>query len=240
MPFTPASASSVTAFVVIVLVVLGAFVAAIARAYRDHAPTRARLIALTLIYVILVGVAVTTGVLPALPLSGLPFFFGIVLVVSLLAGLSPLGGRMAATIPIAALVGFQGFRLPLELVLHSWAAQGTIPDTMTWTGQNWDIVSGVTALAAAPFAGRSRAVAWLANIIGGVLLVNVMRVALMSSPVPFGWGVDPPLVLALYLPYAWIGPVCVGGAFVGHLVLTRALLGSSPARRRVDTVARAA
>jgi hypothetical protein len=240
MPFTPATAPSVTAFVVIVLVVLGAFLAAIARAYQDHPPTRARLIALTLIYVTLVGVVVATDVLPALPLSGLPFFFGTVLVVSLLAGLSPLGGRMAATIPIAALVGFQVFRLPLELVLHSWAGQGTIPYTMTWTGQNWDIVSGIAALVAAPVVGRSRAAAWVANVVGGVLLVNVMRVAVMSSPVPFGWGVDPPLVLALHLPYAWIGPVCVGGALVGHVVLTRALLGSSPARRRAVAMARAA
>lgn len=240
MTFTPASTGSVTAFVVIVLVVLSAFVAAIGRAYRDHPPTRARLIALTLIYVILMGVLVASEVLAALPLSGLPFFFGVVLLVSLFAGLSPLGGRLATTIPISALVGFQVFRLPLELVLHSWAQQGTIPDTMTWTGQNWDIVSGVVALVAAPFADRFRTVAWTANLVGAVLLANVMRVALMSSPVPFGWGVDPPLLLALHLPYAWIGPVCVGGALVGHVVLTRALIMSSPARRRVAAMARAA
>jgi hypothetical protein len=36
--------------------------------------------------------------------------------------------------------------------------------------------------------------------------------------------VTPPLLLALHLPYAWIGPVCVGGALAGHIVLTRALL----------------
>jgi hypothetical protein len=64
----------------------------------------------------------------------------------------------------------------------------------------------------------------VANLVGIVLLVNVARVALLSSPVPFGWGVEPPLVLALHLPYALIGPVCVSGALLGHVVLTRALV----------------
>ena len=60
----------------------------------------------------------------------------------------------------------------------------------------------------------------------GALVVAslVIRVALFSSPVPFGWGQQPPLLLALHLPYAYIGPVCVGGALIGHIVLTRALL----------------
>jgi hypothetical protein len=57
------------------------------------------------------------------------------------------------------------------------------------------------------------------------LLLNVMRVAMMSSPLPFAWDVRPPLQLVSHLPYAWIAPVCVAGALAGHLVLTRALLG---------------
>jgi hypothetical protein len=55
-------------------------------------------------------------------------------------------------------------------------------------------------------------------------LLNVMRVALLSAPVPFGWHVEPPLLVALHLPYMYIGPVCVGGAIAGHVILTRALL----------------
>jgi hypothetical protein len=242
MPFTPASASSVLAFVAILVAVLVAFIAAVHRAYRTQPATRARLIALALIYLILVGVVVDTGVLVALPLQGLPFFFGTVLVVSLLTGLSPAGGRMAATTPVAALVAFQAFRLPLELILHGWVEQGTIPETMTWSGQNWDVISGIVAVVAAPLASRSRAAAWAANLIGAILLMNVMRVAMMSSPLPFGWGVEPPLLLGLFLPYAWIGPVCVGGALIGHIVLTRALLpgGGAGARKTGAMAARAA
>ena len=118
---------------------------------------------------------------------------------------------------------------PLELVLHAWSEQGTIPQTMTWTGANLDIVSGMISLALAPFATR-RSVAWTVNIIGFVLLMNVARVATMSSPLPFAWhDVQPKLTLIAHLPYALIGPVCVAGALAGHVILTRRLLSSEVA-----------
>ncbi len=158
----------------------------------------------------------------------LPLFFVAINLVSLVAALAPPGRWLATTVPLAWLVAFQAFRLPLELILHDWAATGTIPSTMTWTGKNWDIITGIVALLAAPFATRSRVAAWIANVIGFLLLLNVGRVALLSSPLPFAWPVEPPLQLAFHLPYALIAPVCVGGAMFGHIVLTRALLRPPP------------
>ena len=142
--------------------------------------------------------------------------------VCLAVGLSPVG-RWLSLLSLPALVAFQGFRLPLELVLHSWVAQGVIPETMTWSGRNWDIISGLVALVAAPLCRRSMVAAWVANIVGLVLLANVMRVAVLSSPVSFGWPVTPKLELIYHLPYALIIPICVGGALLGHIALTRAL-----------------
>ncbi|SDR65808.1 hypothetical protein [Opitutus sp. GAS368] len=222
MPFHSASAGSLAAFVAIVVAVVVAFLWAVHRSYRTG---KAVALAAAALAVWLGGLSafIASGRMAALPFSGLPFFFAPILLIGLGAGLSPFGARVAAGVPLAALVGFQTFRLPLELVLHSWAAQGVVPETMTWTGQNWDIISGTLALAAAPFASRFPAIVRITNIVGFALLVNVMRVALLSSPVPFGWGAEPPLLLALHLPYAFIGPVCVGGALFGHVVLTRAL-----------------
>lgn len=222
MTFTPASPASLIAFVAIVVAVAAALVWAVGRAYRSAKVGGIAALALAL-WLGLQAALIQSGRMAALPLNGLPLFFGPVLVVWIAAGLSPVGRRVATAIPLTLLVGFQAFRLPLELVLHSWAAQGTIPGTMTWTGQNWDIVSGVVALACAPFAARNQAAARLANIVGLALLLNVMRVALLSAPVSFGWHVIPPLQLPFHLPYAFIGPVCVGGALFGHIVLTRAL-----------------
>lgn len=196
-------------------------------ARRAGVPPRSRLLPFALGVVLWLGAisfVVQSGVIAAEPMPRIVILFGLINVVSLAVGLSRVGGWLAMSVPIAWLVAFQGFRLPLELLLHQWAMEGTIPETMTWTGRNWDIVTGIVALVAAPWAARSRAVAWTANVVGIVLLLNVARVAMMSSPLPFAWGVTPPLQIILHLPYAWIGPVCVGGAVFGHVVLTRALL----------------
>lgn len=167
---------------------------------------------------------VVSGILEASPIPWLMIIFGFFNISAVLFAFSGAGATLVKGLTLTELVAYQVFRLPLELVLHSWAQQGTIPQTMTWTGQNFDIISGIVALLAAPFANRSRIVAWTANIIGLALLLNVMRVAVMSSPVPFGWGVEPSLQLAFHLPYAFIIPVCVSGALAGHMILTRRLL----------------
>jgi hypothetical protein len=224
MNFVPAGPASLAAFVAILVSVIGALLWAVHRAYRT-ANAVGLAAAVIAAWLGAQAALVASGRMTSLPLNGLPLFFAPILVICIGTGLSPVGGKIAAGVPLAALVGFQAFRLPLELVLHSWTAQGTIPATMTWTGLNWDIVSGTVALIAAPLAGRHPRVARAANVVGFALLLNVMRVALLSSPVPFGWGQQPPLLLAFHLPYAFIGPVCVGGALFGHVVLTRAVFG---------------
>ena len=226
MNFVPANAASLAAFNGILVAVLAALLWAIHRAYRSTKVTGLTAVALAL-WLGAQALLVASGRMTSLPLNGQPFFFGPVLVVWVGLAVSPVGRKIAATVPLAALVAFQGFRLPLELVLHSWVAQGTIPETMTWSGQNWDIISGLAALVCAPFVARFRVAARVANVIGFALLLNVMRVAILSAPVSFGWNTQPPLLLAFHLPYALIGPVCVGGALFGHLVLTRALWSKS-------------
>lgn len=216
----PASAPSLAAFLAIVVAVIVAFLFATRRA---GGPT-GRLAAGILVWLGALSAFVASGFPQANPLPALPIFFVACQAAGLALALSPLGKRLAVATPVAALVAFQAFRLPLELVLHSWSTQGVIPSSMTWSGQNLDIISGLTAFVLAPFAGRRRRIAWIANGVGFVLLLNVMRVALFSSPIPIGWDVEPKLLLAYHLPYMWIVPVCVAGALAGHVILTRHLL----------------
>lgn len=228
MSFRPASTGSLLAFCAILALVLGLFLAGTYLAARRSGVPPARRTLLTAIAVLgylgLLAVPPLTGVMEARTLPALPLFMAASLLPALAYGLSRRGAELAAGVPLVALVAFQGFRLPLELVLHAWGDQGTIPMTMTWSGQNFDVVSGVLALVCAPLASRWRAAGWIANLVGIALLVNVGRVVVLSSPLPFAWDVEPPLLLGLYLPYAWIASVCVGGALLGHVVLTRALL----------------
>ncbi len=231
VPFHPASPTSLLAFSLIVITVVAAFAwgtfVATRRESGDRAAQRA-----TVRFLVALGVwlglfsgFVGTGLVETRPLPFVPITLVAVNGVALAYAVSSHGARLARHLPLAALVGFQAFRLPLELVLHAWAAQGTIPVSMTWSGSNLDIVTGIAAVVLAPFANRT-AVAWVANVIGLVLLANVARVAMLSSPVPFGWPVEPKLLLVAHLPYAYIAPVCVAGALAGHVILTRRLLGA--------------
>ena len=230
--FHNASPASLLAFLSICALVVGAFLGGIWTSARraGSSPLRRTLIVAigTIFWLSAIVLVVWSGWLNEEPRRVLIFMAAMNLV-SLGVGLSPIG-RWLTTVPLVWLVAFQGFRFPLELVLHSWVAQGVIPGTMTWTGRNWDIVSGLLALVAAPLCKRSRAWAWLANGVGLVLLANVVRVVILSSPVPFGWAVFPKLELVYQVPYVLIAPICIGGALIGHIVLTRALL-TTPARR---------
>jgi hypothetical protein len=235
--FTPAVPLSLALFVAIVVGVAGAVVAGIyfAKA-REPQFRKSRTLLLAILgivawnsfFVDLWG----SGYLVRHPDRGIPLLFVCMNIGALAFGLSPIGRSLAVNVPLQALVLFQGFRLPLELVLHWWSRQGTIPETMTWTGQNFDILTGIMAIAFFPFAARFKWMAWMVNIAGFALLVNVMRVTVLSSPLAFGWPVQPKLQLILHFPYLLIGPTCIAGALAGHVVLTRALTISSGAVNR--------
>ena len=217
--FRPASTASLGVFLFVCAFIVAAFFWGIWKTRRER--TLAGAIGTT-IWLTSILLVVGSGWLEGEQRHVL-LFAAAVNLASLSVGLSPVG-RWLSLLPVPMLVAFQGFRLPLELVLHSWVNQGVIPETMTWSGRNWDIVSGVAALSVALFCRRSRTGAWVANAIGLLLLLNVMRVAVLSSPLSFGWPVEPKLALIFHVPYALIVPVCIGGALIGHIALTRALL----------------
>lgn len=181
------------------------------------------------LYLIAIDQLVWSGWIQSSFIPNGPIFFITTILFPILIGFTNLGRRIATGVPLVYLVGFHGFRLPLELVLHQWFFSKTIPETMTWSGSNFDILTGAVSIIAALVAGKSKAILWFANLIGIVLLINVIRVAILSSPVPFGWHVEPPLELINYRIYAFIVPVCVGGAALGHVILTRALLAKENA-----------
>jgi len=143
---------------------------------------------------------------------------------------SPIGTGIAKTIPLWMLVGVQAFRLLLELAMHAMAERGIMPPQMTYTGRNFDIVTGTTAILVAALllagsAGRRLVLAW--NILGLALLVNVVVIAILSTPIFRLFGDDHLNVFVTYTPFVWLPAVMVLAALAGHLLIFRALRASN-------------
>ncbi len=220
IPFIIADSVSVAVFVLIAISIIWALLFGAGQISRSFL---IRCGFFAFIWMFVFSNIVSSGFLEGHLWPGLPIFLAFINLSAIGLGLSP-AGKNFASLPLWTLVVFQCFRLPLELVLHHWASLGTVPPQMTWTGQNFDIISGVLAAAVFIKPLRTKKFALIFNIVGMLLLLNILRVVVLSSPLPFGWRLSQPLVLAFHMPYAMIAFICVWSAIFGHVVLTRALL----------------
>jgi hypothetical protein len=151
------------------------------------------------------------------------------LALALWIGLSGMGRTIAAGVPLALLVGMQGFRFPLELLMHRAYTEGVMPVQMSYSGRNFDIVTGITAivLGAALWLAPGRVspkwvLAW--NLLGFGLLLNVLTVAILSTPTPLRVFMNEPSnVWITQAPFVWLPAVLVVAALAGHVVVFRHL-----------------
>ncbi len=153
------------------------------------------------------------------------------LLLPFLLGRSQLGARMAKTAPLAWLVGFHSFRLPLELVMHKAASEGTMPEQMSYSGLNFDIVTGVLALIMAGYSWVThrelpRFAAITFNLIGSVLLIAIVGIAVASLPMFHAFGTAPERLntWVAFFPYVWLPAGLVASATLAHILLWRRLL----------------
>lgn len=170
-----------------------------------------------------------SGLLSRFDLRPPPFLALIVAVVlvSLSFGLSRVGGTLSA-LPPYLLVGIQSFRLPLEIVMHQASVEGVMPGQMSYTGWNFDIVTGATALLLASAMARSVVprgliVAW--NALGSLLLVNIVTIAFLSTPMLHAFGTGPRELntFVTFFPFVWLPAALVSTAAAFHIILARAL-----------------
>ena len=192
--------------------------------------TRQTLVAAALagVWIAATGIAAARGVLHMWgPPTMAPVLIGMLLI-ALGVAFSPVGGRIVAQIGIAALVGYQGFRVLVELLLHRAYVEGLMPVQMSYAGRNFDIVSGVTALLLGAWLAtgrRSRGLVLLWNVLGVVLLANIVGVALLSAPTPFRVFMNEPAnTFITRAPWVWLPAVMVLAAVMGHALVFRWLL----------------
>ncbi len=233
---TTFSTATMVAFVLLTLVVSAVFVAGVAAASRgigeeDAIVGRRRNLAALGIGGWLVVSALVAGSGWLTHFDRLPpplmIFVGITGVTSTVLAMSRFGGVLAQGLPVAALVGFHAFRLPLEIILHRLGNENAIPPQMTYNGMNFDVVTGVTAIAVALWAAMGtlpRGVLLLWNLLGLGLLLNIVTIAILSTPVPFRVFMNEPAnTIITVAPFIWLPTVLVQFAWMGHILLFRRL-----------------
>lgn len=129
------------------------------------------------------------------------------------------------TLSLKVLVGFQAFRIIVEIFIHNAVSEGVAPEQLTWTGLNFDIITGVAAAALFPFVDRvPKWVLKAFNVGGALLLFNVVTVAILSLPLPIQQ-FEPVNAWVGFFPFQWLPLVIVLTAAIGHVALGMRLRG---------------
>ena len=139
------------------------------------------------------------------------------------------GTQLLQTIPSHWLVFMQSFRVIVELLLLFAFMAGKLPVQMTFEGRNFDVLTGLFALPVGYLLARKRpyasrlAIAF--NIIGIVLLLNILVIAVLSMPTSIRYFVNEPSnTLVAEFPVILLPGVLVPLAYAMHIFSFRQLL----------------
>jgi hypothetical protein len=243
--FLAASALVTGGFIVLPLVIAAGLIGACAWAAQRVGETarvrRQRTLRLgvaVLAWLILTALIAGSGVLRA-DVRPPPFavFVLAILVVGVGVPCSSLGRLLVRGLPLWVLVGFQVFRLPLELLMHRAYVEGVMPVQMSYSGQNYDILTGISAAFLGVWLARAQVPRWVVglwNVLGFALLVNIVAIAVVSTPLFRWFGDEHVNTFVTYPPFVWLPTVLVVAALMGHILVWRKLSGHSEVGRRRD------
>lgn len=234
MPVFTWTDPAVLAFIIIPLMLVAALLWGVSAASHHLAETdaaRRRVLAVTLAvaaaWMTATWAAAESGVLRQWDATPPPFALLVAGIVGLAVAMARTGygTRLARGLPLWTLLAVQGFRLPLEVAMHAMYERGIMPVQMSYSGRNFDIVTGITAilvawLVASGRGGRRLVLTW--NILGLALLLNVVTIAILSTPRFAYFGADRLNVWVTYPPFVWLPAVMVLAALAGHLLIFRA------------------
>lgn len=129
-------------------------------------------------------------------------------------------------VPTTWLLGFQTFRIGVELFLWLLFTSAIVPVQMTFEGRNWDILTGLTAplmvwlWVQQPQARRSLVLIW--NLAGLALLLNIVGISILSMPTAFQVFTQAPSnTFVASFPFVWLPSFLVPLALLGHCLSLR-------------------
>lgn len=195
--------------------------------YASGLNRRSRMLAAIILFdwILLQGLLSWKGVYANYPQAMPPFLllfavFPCVLVILFLM-LSPVGRRFQNSLSQDALLWIHTVRMPVEFGLYLLYRHQLVPQLMTFEGRNFDILAGLSALLLLWLLRtrrlhRTLLIGW--NVIGLVLLMNIVVHGLLSAPSPIQQlAFDQPNVALLHFPYALLPVFIVPAVLRAHL-----------------------
>jgi hypothetical protein len=204
-----------------------AAVIAISAAYLPRRTTFAIMTGLA-IWLVYVGLFSALGYMrdPALRPPGIVWVVGpVVLFVIFVVVRSNIGARVADTIPLWLILGFESFRVGVELLLHRLWEDGLVPKLLTYAGGNVDMFVGLSAPIIAWIAMSGRLGLWLAmgwNVLGLLSLANAAASSVLTGPLKLISTEVPNVAMGMF-PYAFIPGFLAPLAITLHVLAIRAI-----------------
>ena len=128
------------------------------------------------------------------------------------------------------LLGIHSIRIPVELTLYGLFLASLIPEIMTFSGWNLDILVGISAVLILVYQWRtgkhlSRNVLIVWNVLGLGFLLTIVGIAILSAPLPFQQlAFEQPNVAVLRFPYVLLPGVVVPLVLLSHLLSLKYVL----------------
>jgi hypothetical protein len=147
----------------------------------------------------------------------------------ILIAFSKTGTQLLQTLPSHWLVLMQSFRIIVELLLLFAFMAGKLPVQMTFEGRNFDVVTGVLALPVGYLIARKKSYASKLgiafNILGILLLSNILVIAVLSMPTSIRYFMNEPSnTLVGQFPFILLPGALVPIAYTMHIFSLRQLL----------------
>jgi len=142
----------------------------------------------------------------------------------LVTAFSKKGSDLLRAVPPHWLIGMQAFRIFVELLLWRALLVNLLPIQMTFEGYNFDALSGLLAIPVAMIIKKKwpSGISLAYNIIGLLLLLNILVIAVLSMPTPLRYFMNEPAnTLVGEFPFIYLPAVLVVIAYSLHIFSLR-------------------
>jgi hypothetical protein len=196
-----------------------------------------RLVAVVVIWAILVSAWSASGKMgdfSTFPLNLMPVLLVPLILLCILV-YSKTFSNALHLIPPERIVRLQSFRFFVEISLWAMFTADLLPVQMTFEGRNFDILAGLSAIPVSILIsrgklGRTGLIVW--NVICLGLLLNIVIVAILSTPSPWRIFINEPANnIVTRFPVSWLPGMLVPLAYYLHVLSIKQLIAPSKSAR---------